>query len=317
MHELHSADRARPTVAGPGSGAAASRPVATVTVDVDPLDLHLAGSGHPSRVPDPLVYRVALPRLLERFERCGVRATLFFVARDATAHRSVLAHVVAAGHEVASHSLTHPIGLASLPPQAMRREFAESRRLLEQASAADVVGFRAPQFDMNDRALELLAEAGYAYDASACPSPALIETRIAQVFRSRDLAKVLRLGWLPLTWRRLPHFRRVGRRTLHEFPLSVTPLKRSPLHHSLRYGIADARFERILDGFARRGESLSYLLHAVDALGFVEDRLDVRLARQSGMRLPLMAKLERLETTLRAIAARFDPRPFRERLTSI
>jgi hypothetical protein len=236
------------------------------------------------------------------------------VGRDATANRNALAQVVEAGHEIASHSLTHPVGLASMPAEAMRREFTESRWLLEQTCGTPIVGFRSPQFDMTDRALALLAEAGYAYDASACPSPALIETRIAQLIMTCD-AGVLGLQILPFTWRRAPHLRHVGGRTLHEFPLSVTRVRRSPLHHSLRHRIGDERFGRMLDGFARRGESLSYLLHAVDALGFAEDRVDPRLAGRSGMTLPLAAKLERLEHTLRAIAARFEPRPFRDRLT--
>lgn len=292
------------------------RPAATVSVDMDPVDLHLAGSGYGSPAPDPLVYTVALPRLLALFDRYGVRATLFVVARDATAHRSALAQVVAAGHEIASHSLTHPIGLASMPAEALRREFTESRWLLEQTSGTPVVGFRSPQFDMTDRALALLAEAGYAYDASACPSPSLIETRIAQLVMARE-ADVLRLQFMPFTWRRMPHVRQVGGRTLHEFPLSVTRWRRSPLHHSMRYRIGDARFGRMLDGLARHGEPLSYLLHAVDALGLREDRVDARLANRSGMKLPLAAKLGRLEHTLRAIAARFEPRPFCDRLTTL
>src|SRR4029079_19633928 len=63
-----------------------TRPVALVSVDVDPVDLHLVGYGYRSLPPDPLVYTTALPRLLDCFGRCGVRATFFVVARDAPAH---------------------------------------------------------------------------------------------------------------------------------------------------------------------------------------------------------------------------------------
>ncbi len=179
-----------------------------------------------------------------------------------------------------------------------------------------VVGFRAPQFDMSARSLDLLAEAGYAYDASACPTPMLITTRIVQAIRSSLSPGVARLRILPFTWRREPHVRRSGGRTLHEFPLSVTPLERYPLHHSLRYRMTDGRFRRLAAGFAGRGESLSYLLHAVDVLGLAEDRVDARLAGYTGMRRPLAAKLALLERTLGEIVARFETRPFRERLTA-
>jgi peptidoglycan-N-acetylglucosamine deacetylase len=300
-----------------GSGVVTKRPVATVSVDLDPVDLHLASLGHRSLARDPLVYYAAVPRLLDLCARCGVRMTMFVVARDATAHRSLLARVAAAGHEVASHSLTHPLGLARMTGEALRREFVESRWLLEKASSAPVVGFRAPQFDMNGRSLELLSRAGYAYDASGCPTPVLIETRIIQWIRLRDPSAVLRLGALPFTWDRTPHVRHFGDRTLHEFPLSVTPWQRRPLHHSLRFSLGDARFERILDGFVRRDEELSYLLHGIDVLGMTEDRVDRRMAGESGMKLPLTTKLDRLERTLRAIALRFETLPFRDRLTAV
>ena len=293
-----------------------NRPLATISVDIDPIDMHLAGYGHRSLPPDPLVYTVALPRLLELFERCGVSATLFVVARDATAHRATLCAALDAGHEIASHSLTHPLGLASMSPEALKREFAESRWLLEETSGAPVVGFRSPQFDMDARALEFLAEAGYAYDASACPTPMLISTRIAMALKGRRAPGALRLKILPFTWNRAPHLHRAGCRSIHEFPLSVTPIDRFPLHHSLRYRMTDGRCLRLLDGFARRGEPISYLLHAADVLGLEEDHVDTRLAGYSGMNRTLTAKLALLERTLRAIVARFETRPFRDRLTA-
>ena len=95
----------------------------------------------------------------------------------------------------------------------------------------------------------------------------------------------------------------------------MTPLERTPLHHSLRYRMTDGRFDRLLRGFERRGEPVSYLMHAVDALGFAEDAVDSRLAGYTGMKRRLADKLALIERTLRAIAARFDARPFRDRLT--
>jgi len=291
-----------------------SRPFATVSVDVDPVDLHLHGYGVRGLAPDPLVYTHALPRLLELFARHGVRATLFVVARDAEAQRSALTDAVAAGHEVASHSLTHPIGLARLGATALRRELVESRARLADATGAPVVGFRAPQFDMDGRALAMLAEAGYAYDASGCPSQIVIDTRIAMLLLGPDRLAALRLRFLPFTWRRMPYVHAARGRPIREFPLSVTPLERRPLHHSLRRRMPDGRFARVLNGFARRREPVSYLLHAADALGLAEDGVDRRLRRFAGMSQPLAKKLDLLDRTFREIARRFDPVPFRDRL---
>jgi len=291
-----------------------SKPLATVGVDVDPVDLHLAGYGYRGLPPDSLAYEPALPRLLAAFARAGVRATFFVVARDAAAQAVALAAIARAGHEIASHSLTHPMAFASLPTQRMRHELDESRRLLERACGEEVIGYRSPNFDLGERGMEALAACGYRYDASGYPSPFLLPARLLLALKSRDRSGALRLSPWPLTWRREP-FRWNGRsRPLEEFPVSVTPLLRFPVYHTARYVMDERRFLGILDGFARRGEPLSYPMHAVDALGLREDRVDPKLSRHPGMERPLKEKLEILARTLEAIAARFQPVPFRDRL---
>ncbi len=290
------------------------RPLATVSVDVDPVDLHLIGYGFRDLPPDPLSYERALPRLLQCFERHAIRATLFFVARDAQGQAPAIRALTAAGHEVASHSLTHPMAFAKLSPERQRAELEGSKRALEAAGAGEVAGFRSPNFDMDARALAALAAAGYRYDASGYPTPLLFPARVVLALKSRDPLAVLRLRPWPFTLRRAPHTLDAGGRSLREFPVSVTPGARFPVYHTLRYGMSDARFAGTLDGFVRRGEPLSYPLHAVDALGFAEDGVDPRLAGHPGMATALAAKLDLLERSLKAIAERFETATFRERL---
>ena len=291
-----------------------SRPVATVSVDVDPVDLHLVGYGFPGLEPDSHVYTAALPRLLETFERCGVRATLFMVGRDAEAYERDIGAAAAAGHEIASHTWSHPIGFASLPVAQQRHELADSRAALEAASARPVVGFRAPNFDMNAAAASRLLAAGYRYDASAYPTPMLLPARAVLAMKSSDPLGVLAMRPWPFTWRRQPYDWDVKGGRLREFPVAVTPGVRLPVYHTLRYFSDDRRFESQLDGFVRRGETLSYVLHAVDALGMAEDRVDPRLGKHPGMDRPLAAKLALLERSLAAIVARFEPHPYAELL---
>lgn len=291
-----------------------SRPLATVSVDVDPVDLHLIGYGHRDLPADPLVHDVALPRLLEVFARAGVRATFFVVGRDAAKHGRAVAALAAAGHEVASHSLTHPMAFARLAPERMRQELNESRRVLEQAGGAPVVGFRSPNFDMDARALDTLIECGYRYDASAYPTPLLLPARALLAWKSRSLAPLFGLTLAPFTWRRAPYRHAGARGTIEEYPVSVTPKTRFPVYHTARYLMSDARFERVLDGFVARGEPLHYPLHGVDVLGLEEDRVDRRLARHPGMELPLERKRALLEKSLVAITARFESVSYRQQL---
>jgi len=283
--------------------------LATVSVDVDPVDVHLEGYGHRRVAPDRLVWRAAVPRIVEVCARVGLRATFFVVGRDAAPEAAALRDLVAAGHEVASHSMTHPMPFLALGAERIAREVEESRRALEAAAGVEVRGFRAPHWDADERLLAPLARAGYRYDASLLPTLWLPAARLA--LAARGTRATLRLRRTPFTLARAP-FTWGGR--LREFPVSVAGRLRLPLYHTARWFTDERRFAARLDACARRGEPLSYALHAVDALGLREDGVDPRLARHPGMDRPLAEKLAVLESSLRAVAARFRALPFGERL---
>jgi hypothetical protein len=297
--------------------ASPSRPAVTVSVDVDPVDLHLLGYGHRKLAPDLLVYERALPRLLEIFARTGVRATFFVVGRDAGAARASLAAMVAAGHEVASHSHSHPMAFGRLSPIEMRRELAASKQALENAGGGPVVGFRAPNFDVDPPVVKALVETGYRYDASGYPTPILFPVRAMLAFKSKDPRGVFMLRLWPFSMKRAPFRWEAEGYAVHEFPTAVTPWLRMPFYHTMRYYISETSFENRLADFARRGETLSYPLHAVDALGLAEDHVNPLLRAHPGMNWELGRKLSVLESSLASIARRFEPLPFRERLDPV
>lgn len=292
---------------GNSSQSQTDQPPATLSVDVDPVDCHLAGHGLPGLPPDSLVYEKAVPRLLEAFARHQIRATWFFVGRDAESARGAIEQVAAAGHEVASHSQRHPIGFHRLSPDELADELRSSRCALEQASGRQVTGFRAPGWERPGGLAKALVTAGYAYDASYYPSPVVAAAGLWLSLR-RGGRPFLGAGqWLGT---RQPWRLRAG---LIEFPVSVTRI-RLPIYHTLRYQLTDLRFEAILDGLASEGHALSYPIHAVDALSINDDPIDVRMKRHPGMTFELSHKLALLDRSLAAIAARFDTSPFVERL---
>ncbi|MBM4382192.1 MAG: polysaccharide deacetylase family protein [Deltaproteobacteria bacterium] len=286
---------------------------ATLSVDVDPVDAHLAGYGVIGQPPDSACYERAVPRLLEAFAAHGVRATFFWVARDAERSAAALRAVVAAGHEVASHSLTHAEAWRNAGSAEVAHELRESKQRLEQCAGASVVGFRSPGWHGPRGLHEELARAGYRYDASSFPSPLLGAMSALLFLGSRGRRRVpLGAGqWFA------PRAPSQLARGLTEFPVSVTRRLRFPVYHTLRYSVSSARFERLLEALAREGHELSYPLHAVDALGLREDGIEQRLARHPGMSMALEEKLSLLYSTLRAIAERFSPAPYCQRLATL
>ena len=67
-----------------------------------------------------------------------------------------------AGHEIGSHTLTHPL-LPQLNDTELQHELVESRRLIEGWLNESVTGFCYPNGDHDDRVVSATARAGYAY----------------------------------------------------------------------------------------------------------------------------------------------------------
>lgn len=292
---------------------AAPRPPATVSIDLDPIDVHLRGYGHQGLDPDPLVHAMALPRLLDALGRHSIRATFFVLGRDVASELATLPGIRAAGHEVASHGIDHLSGMGRRTDDEMRAELLGSRERIVAASGAPVIGFRAPDWSASRRLMSALVATGYRYDASLMPSLFLPAGRMLLAVRARSARDLIAVR-PPPSLRRRPFLWRMRDGTLAEFPLAVSPHLRLPLYHTIRPSVGDQTFDAHLDGFVRRGEPFSYALHGVDVLGLVEDAVDQRLHAHPGMSTPLERKLDLLDRTLASLAARFTMQPYGDRL---
>jgi hypothetical protein len=277
---------------------------AVLSCDLDPVDRHLQGYGFEDLPPCDLIYRTAVPRLLELLDELGVPAVLFTIARDAEGQRDLLRQAVSAGHEIASHSLTHPQPFSTLEDDALREELETSRHRLSDASGRDVVGFRAPAWDVDDRVLRMVGEAGYRYDASIFPTPALIASRLAAYGRSTGKRSIFAMHVLGHAFAPTrPHALGNGAGELVEFPVAVTPWLRFPVYHTFAYFVPAALFRRNLRALLRSNRPVLYEFHAADLLDLGLDRVDPRMARHPGMGESFELKRALLRETLGTIAA--------------
>jgi polysaccharide deacetylase family protein (PEP-CTERM system associated) len=144
-----------------------------LTVDVEEW-FHVCGVGALSRDRwDALPSRV-VPNtrdLLTLFDRTGARATFFVLGWVAERYPALVREILAAGHEVASHGHLHR-RIYELTPEEFAADLDASRAALRAAGAGDVIGFRAPEWSINDRslwALDVLARKAFAYDSSMTP----------------------------------------------------------------------------------------------------------------------------------------------------
>jgi polysaccharide deacetylase family protein (PEP-CTERM system associated) len=110
-------------------------------------------------------------RLLGLFEEFGVRGTFFVLGWVAERHPQLVRDIAGAGHEVACHGLSHRL-VYEQSPDEFRAETLRAKRLLEDAIRGPVLGYRAASYSIVRRslwALDILAEAGFAYDSSIFP----------------------------------------------------------------------------------------------------------------------------------------------------
>lgn len=164
--------------------------------------------------------REALPRLIDLLRRYSATATFFVVGNLTSLARQHLDPLGA--DEVGSHGLTHRL-LTEPDPEQLWEEVEESRRVLD-AAGYQVEGFRAPFFRSPSTLPELLARAGYRYDAS-CGS-------VYPSLASR--------GGGPATWNTTPPLYRVETSALRDgfTPCSLTYLR---LYHPLGMKLVSPR----------------------------------------------------------------------------
>ena len=85
------------------------------------------------------------PRVLDVLKRYGVPATFFVIGENGLTERGLLERELAEGHEIGSHTYTHP-NLARESPQETRLELNTTQRLFQAFTGRSLRLFRPPYF---------------------------------------------------------------------------------------------------------------------------------------------------------------------------
>lgn len=114
------------------------------------------------------VLNQGMPRLLDLYDKYGVKATFFYTGHIAKLYPDVVRKAYERGHEVGSHGLTHEVDQAFdvLSPKEQLSHLIQSKRILEDIIGDKVVSFRAPAARVDKGFPEILHEAGFKVDSS-------------------------------------------------------------------------------------------------------------------------------------------------------
>jgi len=127
---------------------------------------------------------------LDLLARRAIRATFFVLGWIADRHPALVARIVSAGHEVGSHGWAHR-RVYELDEASFGEDLARTTAALEAAGAPRPIGYRAPEWSINDRAmwaLGVLARRGFRYDSSMTPLRLIGNPRYPRVPHRRETA---------------------------------------------------------------------------------------------------------------------------------
>ncbi|MCB1671173.1 MAG: DUF3473 domain-containing protein [Gammaproteobacteria bacterium] len=151
-----------------------STPVNAMSVDVEDYFQVSAFAPHIQRQSwesTPLRIETNVNRILALFDHHGVKATFFTLGWVAERLPAMVHHIVAEGHELASHGWEHT-RVSAQSPESFRDDITRTRALLEDIGGVPVNGYRAASYSIgNDTpwAHKILADAGYRYSSSIVP----------------------------------------------------------------------------------------------------------------------------------------------------
>jgi peptidoglycan/xylan/chitin deacetylase (PgdA/CDA1 family) len=118
--------------------------------------------------PDPAV----TPRVLDQLAAAGATATFFCIGERALRHKALVRRIVAEGHAVENHTLSHKLHFAFLMGHALRREIVDAQSALADIAGVAPrwfrapMGIRGPQLDpaLHRAGLQLMAWSRRGYD---------------------------------------------------------------------------------------------------------------------------------------------------------
>lgn len=100
------------------------------------------------------------PRILDILDQYGVTATFLAMGYNATKHRSLMNEVVAAGHQIGSHTWSH-LHFPELTAEQTRTEIVRGAAAVSEVTGRPMQLFRPPKGRMTEAAFTYVGELGF------------------------------------------------------------------------------------------------------------------------------------------------------------
>lgn len=284
-----------------------------IGIDIDTLGIVLEAHGLGNRKFREPTFSKILPRFNSFFKERDIRAT-FFVTGDCLEkkeNRKAIQELYSSGHEIASHSFSHPVAFSRLDKRQKEEEIKKAEAAIRECTGERPVGFRAPGWDISEETIQILEKRGYLYDSSVLP------TWVSRVFKyylkftgaNPKIEHPIGRGIYALApncpyrpdknalWKK-------GKGGIIEIPVSSSPGLRLPLVGTIIFTLGFPYFSVAYSMERLSGRPMNLQLHSVELL---DPLLDVESRTLAGIRhapttKPLNEKIRLYEKMLSKIA---------------
>ena len=140
---------------------------ACLTFDVDAMSAWItsARSDNPSMISRGEFAIVGVERILDLLRRHEARATFFVPGHTVLAFPGLVERIAAEGHELGHHGWGHE-NPADFDRDGEQRNLELGLAAFERVAGLRPVGYRSPAWALSPHTIELLLDAGFAYDSS-------------------------------------------------------------------------------------------------------------------------------------------------------
>jgi polysaccharide deacetylase family protein (PEP-CTERM system associated) len=107
-------------------------------------------------------------KILSILSKYNIPATFFVLGWIAEKYPDLVRKIVSKGHEIACHGFGHDL-IYKLKEKQIYDDILKSKKLLEDISGQEIIGYRAPSFSVNDILIEVLKRQDFKYDSSYSP----------------------------------------------------------------------------------------------------------------------------------------------------
>lgn len=125
------------------------------------------------------------PKLLDIFDRYGVKATFFMIGKRMDAYPDIVADVVRRGHAIGNHTYTHPRNIELDSQAQIIRELDACEQTIERLTGHRAHLFRPPRGLIDGSVFAIASEEGYTTvlwsicaDHRDAPTPELMARRV-------------------------------------------------------------------------------------------------------------------------------------------